>query len=214
MVITKVKVAIGVLFVLGIAALGAGGLISTTLATELAGGMPNAPEKVQAKADELRERMMDLKRQLEQMQKNIAKLEQEIQPERNERSQCDTTFLADRFRYRVPFEIGRTQNTMGGRIEIREVWGTRPRIEVGGQYLVRGKYVLPPGERGMLYFYATAGGPWGQTASLDLQSTAVDKQEGEFARCTEWQARALSSDPDGRGEVFTVVRKRVFRDRR
>src|SRR5262249_56461923 len=66
--------------------------------------------------------------------------------------------------------------------EIREVWGTRPQIEVGGQYLVRGNYVLPPGERGMLYFYATAGGAWGALATtLDLQSTAVDKQEGEFA---------------------------------
>jgi hypothetical protein len=69
----------------------------------------------------------------------------------------------------------------GGFIEIREVWGTRPQIEVGGQYLVRGKYTLPPGERGMLYFYATASGAWGQTASLDLQSTAVDEREGEFA---------------------------------
>jgi len=94
---------------------------------------------------------------------------------------CDTSFLASRFKHRVSFETGRTQTKDGGRIEIREVWGTRPQIEVGGQYLVRGRYVLPPGERGMLYFYASAGGPWGQTASLDLQSTAVDKQEGEFA---------------------------------
>src|SRR5437868_5084464 len=60
--------------------------------------------------------------------------------------------------------------------------GTRPRIEEAGQYLVRGKYVLPPGERGKLYFYATAGGAWGAiTTTLDLQSTEVDKQEGEFA---------------------------------
>ena len=115
------------------------------------------------------------------MQKKFAKLEQATQNGRNERNACDTTFLANRFKYRVPFETGRTQSREGGRIEIREVWGTRPRIEIGGQYLVRGKYVLPPGERGMLYFYATAGGAWGQTASLDLQSTAVDKQEGEFA---------------------------------
>jgi beta-lactamase regulating signal transducer with metallopeptidase domain len=94
---------------------------------------------------------------------------------------CDTTFLAERFKYRVPFEIGRTQSRDGGRIEISEVWGTRPEIEIGGQYLVRGKYRLPPGKRGMLYFYRTASGPSGQTASLDLQSTPADKQEGEFA---------------------------------
>jgi RNA polymerase sigma factor (sigma-70 family) len=181
MVLTKVKIAIAVLLVLGIAALGAGGLISMTLATEPAGGMPDMQEKGQANPDDLRERVVELKQQLQQMQKNIAKLEQETQPGRNERNTCDTTFLANRFKYRVPFETGRPQSTKGGRIEIREVWGTRPRIEIGGQYLVRGKYVLPPGERGMLYFYATAGGAWGQTASLDLQSTAVDKQEGEFA---------------------------------
>ena len=94
---------------------------------------------------------------------------------------CDTSFLAKRFKHRVPFEIGRTQTKDGGRIEIREVWGTRPQIEIGGQYLVRGKYALPRGERGMLYFYASAGGPWGRTASLDLQSTPVDEQEGDFA---------------------------------
>jgi len=89
--------------------------------------------------------------------------------------------IAARFKYKIEFETGRTQTKDGGRIDIVEVWGTRPKIEVGGQYLVRGKYVLPPGERGKLYFYASAGGAWGQTASLDLQSTEVDKQEGEFA---------------------------------
>jgi beta-lactamase regulating signal transducer with metallopeptidase domain len=94
---------------------------------------------------------------------------------------CDTSFLSKRFNHRVAFEIGRTQTKDGGRIEIQAVWGTRPQIEVGGQYLVRGKYTLPPGERGKLYFYASASGPWGKTASLDLQSTAVDAQEGEFA---------------------------------
>jgi beta-lactamase regulating signal transducer with metallopeptidase domain len=93
----------------------------------------------------------------------------------------DDNFLTKRFKYRVPFETGETQTRNGGRIEIREVLGTRPKIEVGGQYLVRGKYVLPAGEHGKLYFYATAGGPWSETASLDLQSTEVDKQEGEFA---------------------------------
>ena len=93
---------------------------------------------------------------------------------------CDTTSLAKRFKYRVPFETGYTESKEGGSIKIREVWGTRPRIEVGGQYLVRGKYVLPPGERGKLYFYATAQGAWGMTGTLDLQTAELDKQEGEF----------------------------------
>src|SRR5262249_48246267 len=68
----------------------------------------------------------------------------------------------------------------GGRIEISEVWGTRPRIEVGGQYLVRGKYRLPPGERGKLYFFTTATGESHVETTLDQQSTELDKQEGEF----------------------------------
>jgi beta-lactamase regulating signal transducer with metallopeptidase domain len=95
-------------------------------------------------------------------------------------TQVGTTFLAKLFKYRVPFETGLTETSEGGRIDIREVRGTRPKIEVGGQYLVRGKYVLPPGERGALYFYASASGPWGKTASLDLQSTQLEKQEGDF----------------------------------
>jgi hypothetical protein len=136
----------------------------------------------EAKLDRLRERVVELKQQLQQLQKEIARLERQTQPRGNGRKKCDTTFLANRFKYRVPFEIGLTQTKDGGRIEIREVWGTRPRIEVGGQYVVRGRYVLPPGERGKLYFYATAGGAWGALpTTLDLQSTAVDKQEGEFA---------------------------------
>jgi RNA polymerase sigma factor (sigma-70 family) len=180
MLFTKVKSAIAVLIVLGITALGAGGLISRTLATGPAGGVPDVQEQGQANPGDLHDRVVELKQQLQQMQKKIARLEQETQPRDNERKP-DVAFLANRFKYRVPFEIGRTQTREGGRIEIREVWGTRPRIEVGGQYLVRGKYVLPPGERGMLYFYASAGGAWGMTSSLDLQSTAADKQEGEFA---------------------------------
>jgi len=129
----------------------------------------------------LHDRVMELRRQLQQIQKKIDKLEQETQPKRDERSTLDGS-LAALFKHRVKFEIGHTDRTVeGGRLEIREVWGTRPKIEVGGQYLVRGKYVLPPGQRGKLYFYATAGGAWGAiTTTLDLQSTELDKPEGEF----------------------------------
>ena len=182
MLLSKVKIAITVLLVFGITTLGAGALVSRTLATEPAEGMFPTQKQGQANPDDLHERVVELKQQLQQMQKQIARLERETRLGRKERDTCDTTFLANRFKYRVPFEIGYTESTEGGRIEIREVWGTRPRIEIGGQYLVRGKYVLPPGERGQLYFYATAGGAWGAiTTTLDLQSTAVEKQEGEFA---------------------------------
>ena len=59
------------------------------------------------------------------------------------------------------------------------MWAT---LAPGGQYLVRGKYELPPGERGTLYFYETAEGEWGRTptATMDLQVTKLDKQKGEF----------------------------------
>jgi RNA polymerase sigma factor (sigma-70 family) len=180
MFLTKVKCALAVLLVVGITALSAGALLSRTLATEPAEGTPGIGEPRQTDPQDVQERLTDLKLQLQQMQLKVANLELAIQPRKNEHGP-DVTFLAKRFQYRIPFEIGRTQTRQGGQIVIREVWGTRPRIEIGGQYLVRGKYALPAGERGRIYFYATASGPWGETASLDLQSTAVDKEEGEFA---------------------------------
>jgi hypothetical protein len=91
-------------------------------------------------------------------------------------------FIAGRFKYKIPVEIGDTEFKEGGRIQIAEVWGTRPRIEVGGQYMVRGKYVLPHGEPGKLFFYETANGGWGRepTSDVDLQTVNLDKQSGEF----------------------------------
>jgi RNA polymerase sigma factor (sigma-70 family) len=178
MFLTKIKTAVTVLLVLGIAALG---LHSTrTVATEPAGGMPDAQEQCQTNPDELQKRVLELKKELQQLHKKIANLEQENQPKRDERNTGDAS-PHNLFKHRVTFEAGYTESNEGGRIEIREVWGTRPKIEVGGQYLVRGKYVLPKGERGKLYFYETAEGASNQTtATLDLQATVVDKQEGEF----------------------------------
>jgi RNA polymerase sigma factor (sigma-70 family) len=112
--------------------------------------------------------------------RNLAKAKQALEDARRLGGEA-VTALAGRFRYRVPVEIGHTEFNHGGRIDILEVWGTRPRIEVGGQYLVRGKYVLPPGKHGKLYFYETATGGWSQpTATLDLQSVEVDKEKGGF----------------------------------
>jgi RNA polymerase sigma factor (sigma-70 family) len=181
MLLTKLKSAIAVVLVLGVATLSAGALISRSRATEPAGVPADGQEQGQANPDDLHDRVAELKQQLQRMEKKIARLEQETLPRHDERDQRDA-FLADRFKYRIPFEIGSTETKEGGRIEIREVWGTRPRIEVGGQYLVRGKYVLPPGERGKLYFYETAEGEWGlaPTATMDLQSTTLEKEKGEF----------------------------------
>jgi RNA polymerase sigma factor (sigma-70 family) len=176
MLLTKLKTAIAVLLVAGMATLGAGTMISRGWTKEPADGQ----EQKQANRDDLHDRVVELKQQLRQLQTKIARLEQETQPRRDER-QPDVSLLADRFKYKVPFETGYTESKEGGRLEIQEVWGTRPRIEVGGQYLVRGKYVLPPGEHGTLYFYETATGDWSQpTATMDLQYSRLDKEKGEF----------------------------------
>jgi hypothetical protein len=152
----------------------------------------------------------ELKQQLQQLQKQIDRLEKETPPRRSE-SNAPVGALADRFKYRIEFETGLTESKEGGRIEIREVWGTRPKIEVGGQYLVRGKYVLPRGERGKLYFYATAGGDWGRAnlADLDLQSVELDKREGEFTLVHGMSGpgyfHLYLADPDRYSRMFANV---------
>ena len=182
MLLTRLKTAAAVLLVIGMATLGAGALMSRGRATEPAGVPAGGPKQGQANRDDLHERALELKQQLQEMQKKVDRLEQETLPRHEERDRHDA-FPADRFQYRIPFETGYTETRAGGRIDIQEVWGTRPRIEVGGQYLVRGKYTLPPGERGTLYFYETAEGAWGMTptATMDLQTTTLDKEKGEFA---------------------------------
>ena len=179
MLLSKIKNTFAVFLVLGVLALATAGLLSTTQATEPDGGGQDKQKQAQAKPDDVHQRVLDLKQQLQQMQKKIAQLEDETQPAP---SAGDAPDLAKRFKYRVPFELGYTEAKEGGRLDIREVWGTRPKIEIGGQYLVRGKYVLPPGAKGKIYFYVTATGDWGRepTATLDLQAVSVEKQEGEF----------------------------------
>ena len=177
MFLSKLKITTGVLLVLGMAALGAAGLIPNGLGTE----PPAVQASGRANPDGRLEQLLQLRRQLDELRRNLARLEQEAQPARAEPKTGAPSFPVERFKYRVPFELGHTETKDGGRIEIREVWGTRPRIEVGGQYLVRGTYTLPPGrQRGKVYFYATAGGPWGETAELDLQTTVVNQPKGEF----------------------------------
>jgi hypothetical protein len=175
MLVTKIKIVCAAVLLCGIVGLGSGRWISQTLAVQ------PQQETSRPNSDDARERVLELKQQLLLFQTKITQLERETQFRHGERKP-DVGFLADRFKYQVPFEIGRTQTSEGGRIEIQEVWGTRPLIEIGGQYLVRGKYVMPAGVKGKLYFYATASGPWGAvTTTLDLQSVDLSKPEGEFA---------------------------------
>jgi RNA polymerase sigma factor (sigma-70 family) len=94
----------------------------------------------------------------------------------------ESAAILDRLKHKVPIQIGQSETKDGARIEIEEIRGTRPRIEVGGQYWVRGKYVLPPGQKGKLCFYETSSGEWGRTPTqnMDLQQVTLDKPSGEF----------------------------------
>jgi RNA polymerase sigma factor (sigma-70 family) len=179
MLFAKLKIAIVVIFVLGIATLSGGALISQSLATE--SGEQGAEKQQPASRDDWHDRVLELKLQLQQMQDKVARLELETLAPQDRRNGRDD-FLSSRFKHRVKFETGVSETKEGGRIEIMEVWGTRPKIEVGGQYLVRGKYVLPRGEHGKLYFYETATGDWGKgfSPTMDLQTVDLDKESGEF----------------------------------
>jgi RNA polymerase sigma factor (sigma-70 family) len=103
-------------------------------------------------------------------------------PRPNDKTASAALAIAWHFKYRIPVEIGWTENQDGNSIEIREVWSTQPKIKVGGLYVVRGRYKLSSQERGKLYFWETAVGNWGGGAGpiLDLQSTRVQKGQGEF----------------------------------
>ncbi len=181
MLLTKFKTLVAVVLVIGFATLGTGALMSRSRGTQPEEPTADGQKYDLENRDRLHGRVIELKQQLDQMQKKIAKLEEATMPRYDERHPRDD-FIASRFKYRVPFEIGATDTKPLGGIEIREVWGTRPRIEVGGQYLVRGKYELPPGERGVLYFYETATGSWGReaTATMDLQTAILKEGKGEF----------------------------------
>lgn len=182
MLLTKLKIATALL--LAVAVSTAGGLIYTTQA----GAQDTGGERRQSKED-MREAAI---RALEQYASSKQEADRELAIKalmefgRQRVSPADRVkawdSVAPRFKHRIRFETGYTEFHDGGRLEILEVWGTRPQIEEGGQYLVRGKYKLPPGERaGKLYFYATADGAWGAImTTLDSQMLEVDKPEGEF----------------------------------
>jgi RNA polymerase sigma factor (sigma-70 family) len=199
---TKVRSAVAASVILGLTALGTGASVSDTRATD--GG--SAGQK--AAPDDRHDRIAELKQQIQEMQRKLTDLEREAKPTPKDRIAIGTA-LADRFAHRVPFEYGFTEARDGGRIDIREVWGTRPKIEVGGQYLVRGKYTLPKGRKGKLYFYATANGAWNEVATLDLQMVELDKPEGEFTlvhgMAGEGNFHLILTDPEKYSDWFANV---------
>jgi RNA polymerase sigma factor (sigma-70 family) len=89
--------------------------------------------------------------------------------------------VAGLFKHRIKVEIGHTESKDGGRIEILDVWGTRPEITIGGSYLVHGKYSMPSHERGALYFHRSSSDPrMAVSYDVDVQYVSVQKGDGEF----------------------------------
>ncbi len=88
--------------------------------------------------------------------------------------------VAAQFKYRVPVEIGRSEVADGNAIEIQEVWGTRPLIEVGGEYLVRGRYRLKAFKKGVVFLYQIADGWKNSGSDTDLLCVKVREGEGTF----------------------------------
>jgi RNA polymerase sigma factor (sigma-70 family) len=200
MFLSKIKIAVGIMMVLTVSV--AGGLLYKTQASGPADESQRAEQK---KAEGARAAAI---RALEQLGKSEQASDREAaiqalvdyrrelkaaEEARQRRLSSAVQALVNRFKFRVPVEIGATEFHEGGHIEILEVWGTRPRIEVGGQYLVRGKYKLPPGQRGKIYFYRTATDTrgaahiWGAgtveaKAALEVAEAVVDQHKADAAR--------------------------------
>src|ERR1044072_3503661 len=83
--------------------------------------------------------------------------------------------LSRRFVYRVPFEIGKCEQRSDDSVEIAEVWGTRPKIEPGGDYLVVGTCRLTSAEHASVDLGLTAENWPNQRTGADLATKAVGR---------------------------------------
>jgi hypothetical protein len=88
--------------------------------------------------------------------------------------------IAARFVHRIAFETGQEESTATDRVQVLELWGTRPRIEIGGEYLVVGRYTLQSEERGRVYFWLTANNWRNEGPNMDLQWAPVSRGTGRF----------------------------------
>jgi RNA polymerase sigma factor (sigma-70 family) len=176
--LNKIKnAAVGMMIIFGIAALGTAGVVSGSRAEPQEAG--DARQKITELTDKLQVEEKAHERRVRNLKTQIAELEREARRS-NMHSIDPQRFLAEHFKYKVPVEVGETSNTEGYRIEILEVLGTQPRIQIGGNYIVRGRYVMPSPRRATIYFHESANGPNGVGPDMDLQRTTVDQAEGEF----------------------------------
>ncbi|CAN5540427.1 hypothetical protein BH10PLA2_BH10PLA2_16860 [soil metagenome] len=91
------------------------------------------------------------------------------------------TTIANQFKYQIPVKIHKSDVSEGSNIEILEIWGTKPKFQQGGQYLVRAKYTMPTRKRGKLYFYESTNAYGGIATNLDLQSVETKQGTGEVS---------------------------------
>jgi len=88
--------------------------------------------------------------------------------------------VGKQFRYRIDFEPGQYDSNGQDAVEVVEIWGTRPRIEVGGEYLVVGNYTLASADRARLNFFLTAHNWDNFGRVMDLQTQKVARGTGSF----------------------------------
>jgi hypothetical protein len=94
------------------------------------------------------------------------------------RPPCDR--IAERFKYRVEFDRGKRVATATDSVDVIELWGTRPGIEIGGEYVVVGRYTLGSADEGTVFFYMTAN-DWDNSGYvMDLQQIDVRRGTGTF----------------------------------
>jgi RNA polymerase sigma factor (sigma-70 family) len=172
MFLSKMKLVAGTIMVLSV--VGAMGLAYR------ASGQSVPPTPGEKSARQLSSEVETLRRDMELLKRDVGAIREKVLGTSKTGQASLDAGTSGLFKFRVPFEIGVSEFTEGNRLEIKEVWGTRPKIEVGGQYLVRGKYVLVSHDQGVVYFFETADGAGGWGTILDLQQTPVRKGEGEF----------------------------------
>jgi len=105
--------------------------------------------------------------------------------------------VTSRFQYVVPLEIGKTWSNGQDRLTITEIRGTRPRVEVGGHYLVRGTYTLKSADAGEVFFHVK--GPSNAGTDLDLQHLPVHRGSATFA-----VVHGMSKDGNCHVSLFTT----------
>jgi len=85
-----------------------------------------------------------------------------------------------RFPHALDFCLGENEFLQGDNITIRGIRGTRPAFEVGGKYLVKGRYTLKSQDRAQLCLYRSTKKPV-TTRTYPSQVTEVRNGTGDFS---------------------------------